>query len=78
MPTLPTGWSSGGISSVVKKVSAPVKDAKTEKKKKPRHKLPKGAASGKPFTEDVGIAQISIIIINGLCADIDSRIDGCQ
>ena len=37
----------------MKKV-APEKDAKKEKSKgKVRHKLPKGVAPGKPFTEDV-------------------------
>jgi len=54
VPSLPTGWSRGGVEGVKK--AAPVKEPKTEKKKgKPRHKLPKGAVPGKPFSEDVRI-----------------------
>ncbi|KAI9638379.1 uncharacterized protein MKK02DRAFT_36142 [Dioszegia hungarica] len=50
VPSLPAGWASGGAPSVAAK--APVKEAKPEQKKKPRHKLPKGAVVGKPFNED--------------------------
>lgn len=61
VPSLPTGWATGGVESVVKKsvaaASAPTKAGKSEKegeqKKRRRHKLPKGAVEGRAFTEDV-------------------------
>ncbi|WWC90115.1 uncharacterized protein L201_005048 [Kwoniella dendrophila CBS 6074] len=68
VPSLPTGWSTGGLQKTVEKKTALVK-APTEKKSssstttniagaskgvevKRKHKLPKDAVVGKPFTED--------------------------
>ncbi|RSH91272.1 hypothetical protein EHS25_009571 [Saitozyma podzolica] len=52
VPSLPTGWATGGVgtSKAAAKAPAPVKVEK--KRTKPRHKLPKGAAPGKAFTQD--------------------------
>lgn len=66
MPSLPTGWATGGVDGVVKKslagAAGPSKVTKTEKeaeqKKRRRHKLPKGAVEGRPFTEDVSRMRI--------------------
>ncbi|WVQ98657.1 hypothetical protein IAU59_005788 [Kwoniella sp. CBS 9459] len=72
VPSLPTGWSTGGLAKTVEKktaaaaASASVSASKstgsgTGKDKgkgkgiaggKPRHRLPKAAVAGKPFTED--------------------------
>ena len=52
------------------KRAAPVKEEKKEKpRRKARHKLPKGAVAGKPFTEDVRVAiqSISIELIVVFC-----------
>ncbi|CAD6577284.1 MAG: hypothetical protein TREMPRED_001899 [Tremellales sp. Tagirdzhanova-0007] len=67
VPSLPAGWAKRGLENV-KKV-APEKDAKKEKSKgKVRHKLPKGVAPGKPFTEDpdrwLPLRQRSSYIVN--------------
>lgn len=55
VPSLPTGWSTGGISTAAKTTAKEVKTGK----KKPRHKLPKGAVVGKPFNEDVSILSLA-------------------
>ncbi|WRT67060.1 uncharacterized protein IL334_004026 [Kwoniella shivajii] len=59
VPSLPTGWAIGSLSKTVEKKTANVK-APTDKKSanvnagenKRKHKLPKAAVVGKPFTED--------------------------
>lgn len=56
VPSLPTGWATGGQSSIQPpKRVVPVKKEVEEKPKKKttRHRLPKDAVAGKPFTEDV-------------------------
>ncbi|OCF35430.1 signal recognition particle subunit SRP72 [Kwoniella heveanensis BCC8398] len=58
VPSLPTGWSTGGLAKTVERKNAAAAAAKASAgaqggiTKKPRHKLPKGAVVGKPFTED--------------------------
>ena len=54
VPSLPTGWAKGVAPTAKSIVAASgAKDQKKEKQKKRRHRLPKGAVEGKPFTEDV-------------------------
>jgi signal recognition particle subunit SRP72 len=55
VPGLPTGWAVGGVEGVKKvaPVKAVTKEKVEAKKGKTRHRLPKGAVVGKPFTEDV-------------------------
>ncbi|BEJ16066.1 hypothetical protein CspHIS471_0506710 [Cutaneotrichosporon sp. HIS471] len=49
VPSVPIGWATRGTApKPVASTSAPEKVKRT----KPRHKLPKGAVEGKPFTED--------------------------
>jgi signal recognition particle subunit SRP72 len=56
VPSLPAGWAVGGINNVKK---TPVLSASTNKgegvtkKRKRKHKLPKGASESKPFNGDV-------------------------
>ncbi|WVF72273.1 hypothetical protein IAT40_007085 [Kwoniella sp. CBS 6097] len=69
VPSLPTGWSTGGLAKTVEKKTAAAAAAASAKATsagagkdkgkgaaggavKPKHKLPKGAVAGKPFTED--------------------------
>lgn len=61
VPSLPTGWSTGGLAATVEKKTAAVK-AREEKNKRsrPRHKLPKGAVAGNEFTEDVRLSPIEV------------------
>jgi signal recognition particle subunit SRP72 len=56
VPSLPTGWATGGVEGVKKAAAAaPAKTVKTEQtaSKKRKHKLPKGASDSKPFSGDV-------------------------
>ena len=64
VPSLPTGWATGGQSSVQppKRVVPVKKEVEDKPKKKTtRHRLPKDAVAGKPFTEDVSFAPVSVI-----------------
>lgn len=56
VPSLPTGWATGsqGVPQASKKVASVKKEA-VDKKKGTRHRLPKGAAADKAFTEDVSL-----------------------
>ena len=83
MPSLPAGWAKGG--SEGRKGVASAKGAKKENSKgKVRHKLPKGAVAGKPFTEDVRILlpclrslhDHSLVLILALRQSQHSLIDG--
>jgi signal recognition particle subunit SRP72 len=59
VPSLPTGWATGGVQT--KKPAVPVKlETVEKKKKKSRHALPKGAVSGKPANEDVSVDGVSL------------------
>ncbi|KAE8538054.1 hypothetical protein D1P53_006121 [Cryptococcus gattii VGV] len=54
VPSLPTGWSTGGLAATVEKKTAAVKAPEEKNKRsRPRHKLPKGAVAGNEFTEDL-------------------------
>jgi len=55
VPSLPAGWATGGIANAKKApVTVPSKKADEEtKKRKRKHKLPKGASEAKPFNGDV-------------------------
>ena len=55
MPSLPSGWAIGGVAHVKKApVTAPPKKVEDDsKKRKRKHKLPKGASESKPFNGDV-------------------------
>ncbi|WVQ71587.1 hypothetical protein IAR50_001127 [Cryptococcus sp. DSM 104548] len=54
VPSLPTGWATaGGLAATVEKKTAAVKaPGEKQERSKPKHKLPKGAAEGKPVAED--------------------------
>ncbi|WWC69534.1 uncharacterized protein I206_103476 [Kwoniella pini CBS 10737] len=55
VPSLPTGWSSGGLAKVVEKKTAAAKpsiEKKVAGEKKRKHKLPKGAVEGKNVNQD--------------------------
>lgn len=74
VPSLPTGWSSGGLAATVEKKTATVKapEEKNERSR-PRHKLPKGAVAGKEFTEDVRLSFIEassliVLVFQPFCA----------
>ena len=55
VPSLPTGWAVGGIANTKKApVAVPAKKGEdATKKRKRKHKLPKGASESKPFNGDV-------------------------
>ncbi|WWC61202.1 uncharacterized protein I303_103782 [Kwoniella dejecticola CBS 10117] len=55
VPSLPTGWSTGGLAKVVEKKTAAAKPSAEKKaggEKKRKHKLPKGAVEGKNINQD--------------------------
>ncbi|KAL1411291.1 hypothetical protein Q8F55_002242 [Vanrija albida] len=56
VPTVPSGWSRGGVKPGDKPVPTPApvasSSAAPKPRTKPRHKLPKGAVAGKAFTQD--------------------------
>jgi hypothetical protein len=65
VPTLPTGWATGGPSTVkagtaAAKVAAPASLPKSEGKKR-KHKLPKGASEAKKANEDVSAASSRLL-----------------
>jgi signal recognition particle subunit SRP72 len=50
VPSVPIGWATRGAAPKPAPVASTSKAE--EKRAKPRHRLPKGAVEGKPFTED--------------------------
>lgn len=61
VPSLPTGWSTGGLAATVEKKTAAVKAPEEKNKRsRPRHKLPKGAVAGNEFTEDVRLSPTEV------------------
>ena len=65
VPTLPTGWATGGPSTTkaaAAKVAAPAGQPKNAGKKR-RHRLPKGASEAKKANEDVSLFETSPAVL---------------